>query len=266
MYGGAGVGTRGQGPEQDVRGVGGQIRLTDAVLWSVTGWVVRREERAVVEWAILKGLSPEQQRAVLERCTRRRFRKGDTIFHEGDPGNSVHLLDRGVVAVRIITPLGDTATIDVLGPGAVFGEQALLRPDAVRSAGAVALEAVETLALRSADFDGLRATHPSTERFLVEILAARVHRLSHALAEALYLPADTRVLRRLVELCDVYASRALGPTITIPVTQDDLASMAGTTRPTANRVLRDAVSHDLVAIGRGRIDVIDAPGLKRRAR
>lgn len=221
-----------------------------------------------MEWEILAGLPQEQQRELLSHCVRRKYRKGETVFHESDPGNALHLLAKGRVAIRITTPMGDTATLTVMGPGAVFGEQALLNDDVVRTATAVALEPVETMTLQRAEFDELRTKHPSVERFVVSILTGQVRRLSQSLIEALYLPADKRVLRRLVDLCEVYRVPGADPAepVSINLTQDDLASMAGTTRPTANRVLQEAVTNDFVALGRGRIEVTDPTALARRAR
>ena len=89
--------------------------------------------------------------------------------------------------------------------------------------------------------------------------AAEVRRLSQRLAEALYDNADKRVIRRLLDLDDIYNG-------VIPLTQDDLATMAGTTRPTANRVLQGLVGAGLVALSRGRFQVLDRAELVHRAR
>jgi CRP/FNR family transcriptional regulator, cyclic AMP receptor protein len=222
-----------------------------------------------VKWEILRGLSDDQQRAVLAMCSRHKYKKGETLFHEGDPGRSLHLLDKGRVAVRVSTPMGEIATLAVLRAGEVFGEQALIADDELRTASAIALEPVETLALLRRDFEDLRLQHPNVQQVLVEVLAAQVRRLSSGLLEALYLPADKRVLNRLIELCTVYETDPpipAGTPIVIPLTQDDLASMAGTTRPTTNRVLQEAVNAGFVALGRGHIDVTDRDQLRRKAR
>jgi CRP-like cAMP-binding protein len=214
----------------------------------------------------LIGLDSEQRQAVLRLANRRRFNKGDAVFHEGDPGDTLHLLMKGFVAIRVTTPMGETATLTVLGPSDFFGEQALLSSTAVRTASAVALDAVETLTLGSRHFEELRVTDPRVDRLLVAVLGAQVRRLSTQLLEALYQSAEIRVVRRLHELTEVFGGQTPEGPVSIPVTQEDLSTMAGTTRPTANRVLHDLASLGVVELARGRIVVLDAAGLAKRGR
>jgi CRP-like cAMP-binding protein len=81
----------------------------------------------------------------------------------------------------------------------------------------------------------------------------------------LYAPAERRVIRRLHDLVQRYPTAPDG-TVSIPLTQEDLASLAGTTRPTTNRVLQELAAVGIVSLGRGRTDVIDPAGLARKAR
>jgi CRP-like cAMP-binding protein len=127
----------------------------------------------------------------------------------------------------------------------------------------IALEPCETLSLGRDQFERLRASYPGVNRFLVELLSARVDRLNGHLLEALYVPAERRVLRRLLDLCQLYAGD--GQHIVIPVTQDMLASLAGTTRPTANQVLGRLAASQLVEVSRGQILVLNRSELRRRA-
>jgi CRP/FNR family transcriptional regulator, cyclic AMP receptor protein len=90
-----------------------------------------------------------------------------------------------------------------------------------------------------------------------------VRQLSRHLLEALYVPADKRVLRRLLELGALYAE---GDTTVVPLTQEDLAGLAGTSRATVNRVLREEETRGTVKLGRGRTTVLDAEALARRGR
>jgi CRP-like cAMP-binding protein len=217
-----------------------------------------------VNFDLLAGLSEADRRAVAARMVRRSFRKGETLFHEGDPGDSLHLIEKGRIAIRPSTPLGEVVTLAILGPGESFGEQALLSPDAKRTASAVALEPVETRVLYRSDVNDLRATQPSIDRFLVVLLAGQVRRLSQRVLEALYYPADRRVVRRLAELAVLYDEGVLP--IVIGLRQDDVATMAGTTRSTTNRVLQQLVDAGVVALRRGRLEVLDLDALRTRAR
>jgi CRP/FNR family transcriptional regulator, cyclic AMP receptor protein len=214
---------------------------------------------------LLAGLPAEDVRRVLSRCRRRRFQKGEVIFHEGDPADALHLVVRGRIAIRIATTIGQAATIDFTYEGGMVGEQALLPPAGRRSATAVAIEETETMALSATDFAELRAEHPSVDGVLLAVFVRRQRALSARLAEALSVSAETRVLRRLLDLAATYSSEA-GGDIVVPLTQDDLAGLAGTTRETVNRVLGKEAERGILGLSRGRVTVRDRIGLERRAR
>jgi CRP/FNR family transcriptional regulator, cyclic AMP receptor protein len=212
-----------------------------------------------VEWAVFGGLPDETVRRILADARRRRFARREVLFHEGDPAASVHLIARGRVAVRVSTPLGDVAMLDLMGAGDILGEIALLSPEATRSATAIALEPTETLVVDAARFAALREEEPAIAEVLVRVLSARVRQLSYRLLEAMYVPVDVRLLRRVLELADDY-----GDVITL--TQEDLAGLAGATRATVNRVLRREQAFGTILLGRGQLKVLDRTTLARRAR
>src|SRR5271163_2421510 len=128
----------------------------------------------LMEWALLRPLSEEERREVLRLALRRRFRRGEILFHEGDPGDTLHLIDQGHVAMRVTTPLGDVATLIVEGPGGYFGELALVSEKGTRNSTVVALDPVETLSLHRDQFEELRRTYESFDRMLVAALADEV--------------------------------------------------------------------------------------------
>jgi CRP-like cAMP-binding protein len=189
---------------------------------------------------------------------RRKFSRGEVVFHEGDPGDSVHRVTIGRFAARITTPLGDVATFAVHGPGEVFGLLAVLHPDARRTATVLAIERAETLAIPKSVFMRLKAAHPpvasAVEQLLVEMLAASSGRL----VEALYTPVHLRVRARLRDLARIYAGCG-GEPVTIPLSQEDLAGLAGTTRETVNRVLQDEQERGAITLARRRITIIQKP-------
>jgi CRP/FNR family transcriptional regulator, cyclic AMP receptor protein len=221
-----------------------------AYCWGMTG--------SAVVFALLSGLDDEHRRRLLGAATPRRFRRREVVFHEGDPGDCLHLVVSGRFLVRATTPEGEVATLRVVGPGEAFGELALVAPGARRTATVLALQPGHTLVLTAAQFAPLRARSPQVDGVLVTMLAENVKRMSALVVEMTHRSVEQRVAGRLVELGDVFGA-------TIPMTQDDLAELAGTQRATANGVLRGFERRGLVALRRGRITVLDRPALARRA-
>jgi CRP/FNR family cyclic AMP-dependent transcriptional regulator len=210
----------------------------------------------------MDGIPEEEVRRLLSVARRRRFSRNEVVFHRDDPADSLHLATKGRFAIRIMTPLGDTVTIGVRGPGDSFGEMALVAEGRKRSATVEALEEAETFAVYVADFQRLRREHPSVNQVLIGFLAEELDRQNEFLLEALYVPVERRVLRRLAELGALYEGRDS----VIPLTQEQLAEMAGTSRATVNRVLREEQERGTVELRRGRTAVLDAEAIARRAR
>ena len=230
--------------------------------------VVRARDRrsvklvTLVQWQLLADVPDDALRAVLAIARRRSFARGEIVFHRGDPADSLHLVRKGRYAVRIVTPLGDSAMLSVRGPGDAFGELALIGEESVRSATVSALEPGETHSVYRDDFERVRREHPHVNDVLLGILTDRLRRLSDQVVEAYYVPADRRVLRRVCELAQAYGS---ADEAIVPLTQVEIAELAGTSRATVNRVLREAERRGLVELRRGKTAVLDLPGLTRRA-
>jgi CRP-like cAMP-binding protein len=216
-----------------------------------------------VDFGLFSGLPREELSRLVAAARRRTFERNEVVFHRGDPGDSLHLIAKGRFAVRITTQLGETATLAVLTPGEVFGEIALLSGDTRRSATVVALEPAETYAVHATDVERLRHEHPGVNDVLIAILGERVRRVNERLVEALFLPADIRVLRRICDLALLYGHG--GEASVIPLTQEDVAELAGTSRATVNRVLREEERRGTLALRRGRVEILAGEELRTRA-
>ena len=110
-----------------------------------------------------------------------------------------------------------------------------------------------------------RAEHPQIEALILEALVTEVRRLATQVVEAMYVPVDRRIWRRLEEMTTVFGADGEHETI-IPITQDVLAQLSGCTRPTANRTLRAGEEAGVIKMARGRIEILDLTALQRRAR
>jgi CRP-like cAMP-binding protein len=207
---------------------------------------------------VLRAFEPAERAEIEARMQRRRFRRGQVVFNQGDDGNALHLVVAGHFDVQASTPDGQVVTVRVLRPGDIFGELALVGTGGRRSGRVSALEDGETLALGRGDFEALRRRLPAVDRLLVTALADRLEQTTRQVLE-LMLPLEARVWRRLLDLCDSYGEGDLA------LTQDAVARMAGGSRPRVNRVLRGAEQAGVLRLERGHIVVVDRPRLEALA-
>lgn len=210
-----------------------------------------------MEWRLLAGVSPEDVRRLVAIAQQRRYRRGQVVFSGDDPADALHLVVSGHFAVRVTVPTGDTVLLAIIGPGDAFGELALVS-DRSRGATIQAFSDGETLALHRDAFEALRRARPQVDRSLAVILAERLRRVNDLLLEAHYVDAEVRVRRRLLELGEAFEGR-------IPLTQEEIAQTAGTSRATVNRVLREEETAGAVELGRGHTTITDAEALRTRA-
>ena len=193
---------------------------------------------------------------------RRTYRAGEVVVRQGDDATSMYLIERGRVLVRLDGAGGDSLILGLLGPGDIFGELGLVGAQHERTATAEAVDDVSALALRADDFRRLRRDSTDVDDFVMAALARQVERLSRLLAEAMYVSVDRRVARRLYEAGRTFAT-ADGPVV-VPLTQEQVAQLVGTTRPTANQSLKKLEHLGLVGLARGQVRLLDLPGLRRR--
>jgi CRP/FNR family cyclic AMP-dependent transcriptional regulator len=213
---------------------------------------------------LFHGLDAAVVEEVLASARRRTFRRGEVVFHAGDPGDSVQVIARGHFALRLITPRGDVCMTRIFGPGDMFGRVALGTIEAVREATVISLAESETFELFRKQLDELRAAHPSVSDALIALAGLEIRNVSVRLLEALYIDADRRVRRRLLELGEHF--RDGSPVPAIPLTQEDIAALAGTSRATVSRVLAEEERRGTIAKRRRSIELLDVEELSRWAR
>jgi CRP-like cAMP-binding protein len=216
---------------------------------------------------LFAGADDDVLRAVAATLRLRRYRRGETIFHQGDPGDAMFIVQEG--SVRIVLPGPDgtgDAILASMGPGAYFGELVLL-DGAPRSASAVAVAATETLMLGRVAFVELLRSQPGLAASLIAGLASELRRLTEDVEELRFLDLHGRVAARLVR-----AARTIGELnadglleAPWPHTQGDLAAMVGGTRPSVNRVLVDLTERGLVKFLPGTLIVPDVGRLEGEA-
>ena len=196
----------------------------------------------------------------------RRFRRGEVIFHQGDPGDALFIVQSGAIKIVLPSDTGDEAILTTLRAGEFFGELALL-DGAPRSATAVALERSELLVLPRDRFRELLG-EPTIRDALLAGISRELRRLTNHVEELHFLDMAGRLAAQLIRL-----TREVGRTepdgsirLDAPLTQTDLASMVGCTRQSVNKLLGMFADDRLLRLDRDVIVVTDLDGLMREAR
>lgn len=190
------------------------------------------------------------------------FSRGQTIFQQGDRGDSFYLIARGQVRVYHPSAIGRELSVAIFRDGEFFGELALL-DDRPRSASAEARLPTIALTLGRGAFRQTIHDHPAIAEAMLAELTARL-RVSTNYAEHLANPsAQQRIGWLVLDLARRYGVPAAGGTrIDLQLTQDDLASMFGVTRETINRVLARLRGRGLIALADGHLLVPDCGRLE----
>jgi CRP/FNR family transcriptional regulator, cyclic AMP receptor protein len=196
----------------------------------------------------------------------RRYRKHETIFHQGDPGDSLYILESGSVKIVLSGPdFEDDAIIPTLMRGDFFGELALL-DGAPHSATAEAMEPTEALVLSRDRFESLVETNPLLRKALFAGLVTELRRLTGHVEELHFLDLPGRLASRIVRLArEAQPGSTHDVRLDWPYTQSDLAAMIGGTRQTVNRLLADMTTQGLLRIERDTLLIPDLARLERAA-
>jgi CRP/FNR family transcriptional regulator, cyclic AMP receptor protein len=202
-------------------------------------------------------LSPGELERVAQVAIPRNY-PGDTrVFHEGDPGDACYIISQGSCRVIRQHSDGRVITLATLGPGAIFGELAMLDGER-RSASVEAAEDTELLALPATDMRALIRDHPEMAEKLVVALTRRLREANERIARQSFQTVPSRVAGVLNQLlAEEKVTPLVRDGVTIRLRQSDLAQMAGTSRESVSRFLATLERAGVVQVGRGRVTVIE---------
>jgi CRP-like cAMP-binding protein len=201
---------------------------------------------------------------IARQLRRRRYRRNEVIFHQGDPGDSLHIVSSGAIKIVLPSLDGEEAIIATLRSGDFFGELALL-DGAPRSATAVAVEASETWTLSRELMHSLLDQDPALRDSLLAGLARELRRITGHVQELHFLDLAGRLASRLAHLAREADPDAKAVRLDWPYTQSDLASMIGGTRQSVNKLLSVLVERGLVVIEKDTLSIPDVAALEREA-
>lgn len=214
---------------------------------------------------LFAGLPDEELQTLAGRLGKRTFARGMILFHKDSPGQTLYLIESGLIRIFVLSETGQEMTLNIHGPGECFGELSLLdgKP---RSAGAVALEQTTTYILHRDDFLGCLREHPLLAQRVLELLADRLRHLT-AYAECLaFLDVPGRLAAALLDLAERHGTKRTDGAVEIDLrlTQTELASWCVASREMVNKILAAYREQGLITMEGQTIVILDLAGLKRK--
>jgi len=156
------------------------------------------------------------------------FRKGRTLFSQGDPANAVFYILKGKVKLTVLSQQGKEAVVAVMGPDVFVGE-GCLAGQRLRMATARALTDGSLVRLEKETMIRLLHEQPTFSELFTTHLLSRNVRVEEDLVDQLFNSSEQRLARMLLLLAHVGKQKE--SEIVIPkVSQETLAQMIGTTR------------------------------------
>lgn len=153
------------------------------------------------------------------------YKPNDIIFCEFEPGNDFYFIQSGrVEIVKIIN--NREKTLDILGPGDVFGEMAILEEEP-RSASAIAIEHVKLLRFRRENFDALLQGNPQLAYKLLVIFSKRIYDAKRRLMILLLDDPQLKVMDVMNMLAEQDPHLDVQEPVTLHVTVQEIANWAG---------------------------------------
>ena len=211
--------------------------------------------------SFLDRLAAAARSRLLDAGTARHYRRGEVMFHAGDPATFVVVIVRGRAKITAPGPDGAEVVLSLRGAGDLVGELAAVDDEAaLRSARVSALDPVTCRVVRSAEFRAILGEHPDVGLELLRMLSARLRSADRRIVEFGVYDTTRRVARLLGDLAG-QAGPARRPG-TVDLTQDDLAGLVGASRESVVRALATLRSLGLVTTARRRVEVVDLAALE----
>jgi CRP/FNR family transcriptional regulator, cyclic AMP receptor protein len=194
----------------------------------------------------------------------RRFRRGQTLFTEGDRAERVFLIDQGWVMISCMSAEGREIVLGLRGTGDIIGELSTLDGEA-RSATALAVADVDAI-VASGSVLTHALEHPAAARELIGVLATRLRDADRKRLQFATLDTLGRVAERLLELSERFGH--VGPdgvAVEMPFSQEQLASWCGASREATVKALAALRSLKCISTGRQSLVIHDMDALSGHA-
>ncbi|MEM6708934.1 MAG: Crp/Fnr family transcriptional regulator [Pseudomonadota bacterium] len=212
---------------------------------------------------LFRDLDAGLQQRLAELCTPRRFAAGELLCRQGEPGDALYGLISGQLRISASSFDGQELHLNVIGPGEVIGEIALL-DGRERTATATALKESNVFVLPRDAFLALVRSEGQLATHLLELLCQRVRWTSDIVEDVVFRSVPMRLARRVAILGRMHGEAQPEGTL-LRLSQSDLAQFLNVSRQVVNVNLQSWQRHGVVELGRGRLLIKSFEQLERLA-
>jgi len=203
---------------------------------------------------IFSGLESEEMTRIATHARSLRKARGEFIYMAGDRADFVYILKRGRVKLSVLAETGKEIAIDIIQPGEIFGEFALV-DESLRSNMVQALDDVLMWVFSRHDFTKLLTTQPKLALSYIKLVGDRRRRMEKKLSDITSKAVSARICELLHELSTNSGDENVAKDYLVPLMHHDVASLIGAARQTTTTVLNDLERRGIIELGRGWIRV-----------
>jgi CRP-like cAMP-binding protein len=217
---------------------------------SETIWFLKRCD-------LFEQLTPAEKQRLERHALVRTFRRKEIIYSPSEPGQTVLVLARGRVKIKVVAPDGKETIFAFIQEGELFGELAVV-DSAPRNEFAEAVEEALVIAIPREEILWLMGQRPDVALHVTKLLGFRRRRIENRLRGILFRPIRARLVALLLELLES-DGRPAGDAweITLKLSHQDLANLIGATRETVTLTLGRLQGERLIRVKRRQLLVLD---------
>ncbi|MCA1713151.1 MAG: Crp/Fnr family transcriptional regulator [Actinobacteria bacterium] len=223
-------------------------------------------DEVLAKAGLFQGVAPEAAEALASSLTYSDHVRGDTVFSEGEQGDTLYIVLAGKIKVGRKAADGRENMLSVMGPSDMFGELSLFDPGP-RTATATVVTDARLASLAHTSLRPWISDRPEIAEQLLRVLARRLRRTNDALADLIFTDVPGRVAKALLGLAERFGTdEADGVRVHHDLTQEELAQLVGASRETVNKALADFASRGWMRVDSRAVTILDRDRLARRAR
>jgi len=231
-------------------------------------WQVDRAsmDKVLARAGMFQGVEP---RAVSELTAELRpvdLPSGHTVFAEGEPGDRLYIVISGKVKIGRRSPDGRDNLLTIMGPSDMFGELSIFDPGP-RTSSATTITEVRAVSMNRETVRAWMADRPEIAEKMLRVLARRLRRTNHNLADLIFTDVPGRVAKLLLRLAQRFGTQE-GDALRVShdLTQEEIAQLVGASRETVNKALADFAHRGWIRLEGKCLLISDCEHLARRAR